>query len=102
MAGDVAPGFFGQFVDLDDDASAAAAVAVEHGGGPGDIDFVNFTPSDGSLLMTGVAPSGSSKAKARREKEAQERRRRLSEAALKAVAAAGGDVDKLIEQGFAF
>ncbi|PHH62363.1 hypothetical protein CDD81_7225 [Ophiocordyceps australis] len=68
----------------------------------GDIGFVNFTPSDGSLLMTGVAPSGSSKTKARREKEAQERRRRLSEAALKAVAAAGGDVEKLLEQGFAF
>lgn len=71
------------------------------GGGGGDIGFVNFTPNDGSLLMTGVAPSGSSKTKARREKEAQERRRRLSEAALKAVAAAGGDVDKLIEEGFA-
>lgn len=74
------------------------------GGGGGGLGggFVNFTPHDGSLLMTGVAPSGSSKTKARREKEAQERRRRLSEAALKAVAAAGGDVDKLLEQGFAF
>ncbi|OAA46064.1 hypothetical protein NOR_02817 [Metarhizium rileyi] len=71
------------------------------GGGPG-IGFVNFTPNDGTVLMTGVAPSGSSKTKARREKEAQDRRRRLSEAAIKAVAAAGGDVDKLIEQGFAF
>jgi hypothetical protein len=66
----------------------------------GEIGFVNFTPSDGSLLMTGVAPSGSSKTKARREREAMERRRRLSEAALKAVQAAGGDVDKLMEQGF--
>ena len=72
------------------------------GGGGGGVGFVNFTPNDGSLLMTGVAPSGSSKTKARREKEAQDRRRRLSEAALKAVAAAGGDVDKLLEQGFAF
>jgi hypothetical protein len=54
------------------------------------------------MLMTGVAPSGSSKTKARREKEASERRRRLSEAAIKAVAAAGGDVDKFIEQGFKF
>jgi hypothetical protein len=52
--------------------------------------------------MTGVAPSGSSKTKARREREAMERRRRLSEAAMKAVQAAGGDVDKLMEQGFAF
>ncbi|KAM0480518.1 hypothetical protein ACHAP7_005082 [Fusarium lateritium] len=70
--------------------------------GGGDIGFVNFTPSDGGLLMTGVAPSGSSKTKARREREAMERRRRLSEAAMKAVQAAGGDVDKLMEQGFAF
>lgn len=67
----------------------------------GEIGFVNFTPNDGGLLMTGVAPSGSSKTKARREREALERRRRLSEAAMKAVQAAGGDVDKLREQGFA-
>ncbi|KAF5720129.1 hypothetical protein FGLOB1_807, partial [Fusarium globosum] len=71
-------------------------------GGGSEIGFVNFTPSDGGLLMTGVAPSGSSKTKARREREAMERRRRLSEAAMKAVQAAGGDVDKLMEQGFAF
>lgn len=71
-------------------------------GGGGEIGFVNFTPNDGSILMTGVAPSGSSKTKARREREAMERRRRLSEAAMKAVQAAGGDVDKLMEQGFAF
>ncbi|KAG6004582.1 hypothetical protein E4U21_000916 [Claviceps maximensis] len=71
-------------------------------GGDSGVGFVNFTPSDGGVLMTGVAPSGSSKTKARREKEAQERRRRLSEAAIKAVAAAGGDVDKLLEQGFTF
>lgn len=67
-----------------------------------DDGFINFTPNDGSMLMTGVAPSGSSKTKARREKEAQEKRRRLSEAAMKAVAAAGGDVDKLIQEGFVF
>ncbi|ATY65593.1 Full Developmental regulatory wetA [Cordyceps militaris] len=70
------------------------------GGGGGGGGFVNFTPNDGSVLMTGVAPSGSSKTKARREKEAMERRRRLSEAAMKAVAAAGGDIEKLKEQGF--
>ncbi|KXJ90878.1 hypothetical protein Micbo1qcDRAFT_225754 [Microdochium bolleyi] len=68
----------------------------------GGIDFVNFTPSDKTVLMTGVAPSGSSKTKARREKEAADRRRRLNEAALQAVQAAGGDVEKLrlLEQGF--
>jgi hypothetical protein len=52
--------------------------------------------------MTGVAPSGSSKTKARREKEAQEQSRRLSEAAMRLVEAAGGDVDMLAEHGFAF
>lgn len=88
-----------------DVSSGGGSLSGESGGGGGGGlggGFVNFTPHDGSLLMTGVAPSGSSKTKARREKEAQERRRRLSEAALKAVAAAGGDVDKLLEQGFAF
>ncbi|KAK7415366.1 hypothetical protein QQX98_005905 [Neonectria punicea] len=69
--------------------------------GGGEIGFVNFTPNDGGMLMTGVAPSGSSKTKARREREAMERRRRLSEAAMKAVQAAGGDVDQLMQQGFA-
>lgn len=66
------------------------------------LGFVNFTLSDGSALMTGVAPSGSSKTKARREKEASERRVRMGQAAMKAVAAAGGDVDKLLREGFTF
>ncbi|KAK7951794.1 uncharacterized protein PG986_007522 [Apiospora aurea] len=69
-------------------------------GGGGGVDFVNFTPSDKNALMTGVAPSGSSKTKARREKEAVERRRKLSEAAVKAVQAAGGDLDRLLAEGF--
>ena len=72
------------------------------GGGGGGVGFVNFTPSDGGMLMTGVAPSGSSKTKARREKEAMDRRKKLSEAAIKAVAAAGGDVETLMQQGFSF
>ncbi|KAL2757911.1 hypothetical protein ACRALDRAFT_1079957 [Sodiomyces alcalophilus JCM 7366] len=71
-------------------------------GGGGDIGFVNYTPNDKTILMTGVAPSGSSKTKARREKEAQEKRRRLSEAAIKAVRDAGGDVEKLVQEGFVF
>ncbi|RKU49715.1 hypothetical protein DL546_009878 [Coniochaeta pulveracea] len=67
-------------------------------GGGGGIGFVNFTPDDSKILMTGVAPSGSSKTKARREKEAVERQRRLSEALVKAVTAAGGDVERLKEE----
>ncbi len=59
------------------------------------IEFHNFTPQDGSRILSGVAPSGSSKTKARREKEARERQRRLSEAALRAVREAGGDVNAL-------
>lgn len=68
-------------------------------GGGGQIGFVNYTPDDSKVLMTGVAPSGSSKTKARREREAAERQRRLSEAVMKAVAAAGGDVARLKEEG---
>ena len=64
-----------------------------------DLGFVNFTPSDSKRILTGVAPSGSSKTKARREKEAYERRRRLSEAAARAVREAGGDVESLREWG---
>lgn len=59
------------------------------------VSFVNFTPNDSKKILTGVAPSGSSKTKARREQEARDRRRKLSEAALKAVRNAGGDVDAL-------
>jgi hypothetical protein len=69
------------------------------GGGGAQIGFVNYTPDDCKVLMTGVAPSGSSKTKARREREAAERQRRLSEAVMKAVAAAGGDVARLKEEG---
>lgn len=69
--------------------------ACSPGLGGGGVDFVNFTPSDKTVLMQGVAPSGSSKTKARREKEALDRRRKLSEAAYKAVQAAGGDLERL-------
>ena len=64
-------------------------------GGAGNVGFVNFTPDDSRKILTGVAPSGSSKTKARREKEAAEKRRKLSEAAVKAVEEAGGDVSAL-------
>ena len=70
----------------------------------GNVGFVNFTPDDSRKILTGVAPSGSSKTKARREKEAAEKRRKLSLAAVKAVMEAGGDVERLrcleMEGGF--
>jgi hypothetical protein len=59
------------------------------------VSFVNFTAHDSKKILTGVAPSGSSKTKARREQEARDRRRKLSEAALRAVRSAGGDVEAL-------
>lgn len=62
----------------------------------GNVDFVNLTPDDSLKLLTGVAPSGSSKTKARREKEEAERRRKLSQAAMKAIMEAGGDVGNLM------
>lgn len=58
-------------------------------------DFMNFTPQDSQRILTGVAPSGSSKTKARREQEASEERRRLSLAAIKAIEVAGGDTEAL-------
>lgn len=57
--------------------------------------FVNYTPSDSEKLLTGVAPSGSSKTKARREREAAERWRRFSQAAAKALAEAGGALPQM-------
>lgn len=61
--------------------------------------FVNFTPQDSGKILNGVAPSGSSKTKARREMEAADRRRKLSQAAVRAVVEAGGDVDLLRRDG---
>jgi hypothetical protein len=61
----------------------------------GNVGFVNFTPNDSRKILTGVAPSGSSKTKARREKEAADKRRKLSQAAVKAVMDAGGDPGSL-------
>ncbi|KAF8426984.1 hypothetical protein EV426DRAFT_428304 [Tirmania nivea] len=63
----------------------------------GEMPFVNFTPQDATRILSGVAPSGSSKTKARREREAMEKRRKLSEAAAAAVLAAGGDPSQLKE-----
>ncbi|KAK4540163.1 hypothetical protein LTR36_009749 [Oleoguttula mirabilis] len=61
--------------------------------------FVNYTPHDCNKILSGVAPSGSSKTKARREKEAADKRRKLSEAAVRAVVDAGGDLDCLAKAG---
>ncbi|KAL9631664.1 MAG: hypothetical protein Q9164_005763 [Protoblastenia rupestris] len=66
---------------------------------PGEFGFVNFTPSDSGRILTGVAPSGSSKTKARREQEANEKKRRLSMAAERAIREAGGDPEKLRREG---
>ena len=46
-------------------------------------------------LLSDVAPSGSSKTRARRDAEARDKRKKLSEAALKAVSSAGGDIEAL-------
>lgn len=56
-------------------------------------NFVNFTAHDSDRILTGVAPSGSSKTKARREQEANDKKRKLSLAALRAIEEAGGDVN---------
>lgn len=62
---------------------------------------MNFTAVDSKKIMNGVAPSGSSKTKAKREKEAAERaamaRRELGEVAVRAVREAGGDGDLALE-----
>ena len=63
------------------------------------INFQNFTPADSQKILTGVAPSGSSKTKARREKEAAEKRRKLSEATKKFFLEHGGDLEVLEKEG---
>ena len=61
--------------------------------------FVNYTPRDREKIVNSVAPSGSSKTKARREQEANEKRRKMSLAAEKVVQEAGGDIEKLRAAG---
>lgn len=72
---------------------------LKSGKSPVTMDFVNFTPSDSKRILTGVAPSGSSKTKARREQEANEKKRKLSLAVLRAVEEAGGDPEPLRKGG---
>lgn len=61
--------------------------------------FVNYTAGDSQKILAGVAPSGSSKTKARREQEAYEKKRKLSLAAEKVIKEAGGDVEQLRASG---
>lgn len=86
---------------LSSNSATAPKPATKQGSSPkgagksANVSFVNFTAHDSKKILTGVAPSGSSKTKARREQEAREKRRKLSEAALLAVRQAGGDVEAL-------
>jgi hypothetical protein len=61
----------------------------------GDIVFQNFTPDDSDILLAGVAPSGSSKTKEKRDREAREKQRKLIEQLQKV----GANADILIRQG---
>lgn len=63
------------------------------------VGFVNYTPDDSQKILTGVAPSGSSKTKARREQEANEKRRRLSQVAEKILLESGGDLERIRASG---
>lgn len=63
------------------------------------VGFVNYTPDDSQKILTGVAPSGSSKTKARREQEANEKRRRLSQVAEKILLESGGDWERIRASG---
>lgn len=72
-----------------------SAPALRTAKSAGSLGFVNFTPHDSQKILTGVAPSGSSKTKARRDLEAHEKKRRLSLAVEKVVRDAGGDSEKL-------
>lgn len=62
---------------------------------PASLDFVNYTPNDSHKILSSVAPSGSSKTKARREQEALEKKKKLTLIAERAVMDAGGDVEQL-------
>ena len=79
------------------DPSRPRSAASNTGGALG--GFVNFTAEDHDKLMSGVAPSGSSKTKARRERALQEKTRQFSERLVRAMQEAGGDVAKLEAEG---
>lgn len=66
---------------------------------PVSLDFVNYTPNDSHKILSSVAPSGSSKTKARREQETLEKKKKLTLIAEQAVMDAGGDVEQLRASG---
>lgn len=66
---------------------------------PASLDFVNYTPNDSHKILSSVAPSGSSKTKARREQEALEKKKKLTLIAEQAVMDAGGDLERLRASG---
>jgi hypothetical protein len=65
----------------------------------GGIVFQNLTANDSHQILSGVAPSGSSKTKERREKLAREKQRKYSEMLLERFRKAGGDTEMLGLQG---
>ncbi|KAL8883455.1 MAG: hypothetical protein Q9192_007156 [Flavoplaca navasiana] len=78
---------------------SASTLRTPKSNGSMSMGFVNFTPHDSKRILTGVAPSGSSKTKARREQEANEKKRKLSEAVLRALEEVGGDTEGLRREG---
>lgn len=66
---------------------------------PNPFGFVNYTQVDSQKILAGVAPSRSSKTKARREQEAHEKKIKLCLAAEKVIKEAGGDVEQLRASG---
>lgn len=66
---------------------------------PASLDFVNYTANDSHKILSSVAPSGSSKTKARREQEALEKKKKLTLIAEQVVMDAGGDVEQLRASG---
>ncbi|KAL8803720.1 MAG: hypothetical protein Q9200_006098 [Gallowayella weberi] len=78
---------------------SASTLRTPKSNGSMSMGFVNFTPQDSKRILTGVAPSGSSKTKARREQEANEKKRKLSAAVLRAVEEAGGNTEGLRREG---
>ncbi|KAL8779287.1 MAG: hypothetical protein Q9213_007019 [Squamulea squamosa] len=78
---------------------SASTLRAPKSSGSMSMGFVNFTPQDSKRILTGVAPSGSSKTKARREQEANEKKRKLSAAVLRALEEAGGDTEGLRREG---